>query len=68
MPVAAVCAIDLVLCVDESGSIWKDTAINPADRINNWALYIQPFLTDLLVGLDVGLDRVRVGMAMFSNR
>ena len=61
------CIIDLVLIVDESGSIWKDTSTNPADRINNWALYMQPFIRNLITGLNVGQDQIRVGLVMFNN-
>ena len=62
------CVIDLVMVVDESGSIYKDTSQIASERIDNWTLYMLPFIRDLLNGLDIAGNRIRVGMVMFNNQ
>ena len=57
------CIIDLVLIVDESGSIAADT--NPF--VDNWERFIKPFIFDLTNALNIGSDRIRIGMIMFNQ-
>ena len=53
-------AIDLVLLVDESGSLGVDSLIR------RWPT-VRDFIIRLLLSYDIGFNRVRVALAMFND-
>ena len=57
---SATCPFDIVLVVDESGSIWKDVGFN------NWPI-IRDFINDIVVALQIGQQYTRIGMVMFGD-
>ena len=60
MPITVICRdkLDVVFIVDSSGSINEK-------GVDNWSV-VKNFLNEVLVGMDIGLDAVRVGLVEFS--
>ena len=59
------CKIDLIVVVDESGSVAIDSM--KIGGPNYWEEDMRPFLRELYRGLNIGMDRTRVAQIMYSN-
>ena len=60
------CNIDLIITLDASGSMSKDSTDKGGPDF--WRRDVQPFLRNIILSLDIGVQATQVGLVMYNSK